>query len=84
MVVRAARNQVDAACHQHVAKRFRIDQDAVDVALEVRLQGLAEGHRLGRHHMHQRATLQPGEHRGIDLPGNGAVVGQDEAASRTT
>ncbi len=32
--------------------------------------------------MHQRAALQTGEHGGIDLLGDGLVVGQDHAAAR--
>ena len=45
-------------------------------------QRLAEGDRLGGDHVHQRAALQAGEDRRVDLLGDRLVVGQDHAAAR--
>ena len=42
---------------------------------------LGEGHRLGRDDVLERATLEPGEHRAVDLLGQ-VVAAQDGAAAR--
>ena len=52
------------------------------VELELRLQRLAEGHGLGGDDVHQRAALQAGEDRRVDLLGDVLVVGEDHAAAR--
>ena len=49
------------------------------VNLELRPQRLAEGDRLGGDDVHQRAALQAGEDRRIDLLGDVLVVGEDHA-----
>ena len=55
---------------------------ALRVGLEVGLQRLAERDRLGGDDVHQRAALQAGEDRRVDLLRDGLVVGQDHAAAR--
>ncbi|ABA53161.1 hypothetical protein BURPS1710b_A2107 [Burkholderia pseudomallei 1710b] len=82
MVVGAARHEIDAARLQHVAERLRVREHAIDVGLEIVCQRLAERHRLAGDHVHQRAALQAGEHRRVDLLRDLLVVGQHEAAAR--
>src|SRR5205085_1019767 len=57
--------------------------DILGVELERGLQRLAEGHRLGGDHMHQRTALHAGEDRRVDLLGEFLVIGEDHAAART-
>src|SRR3546814_10756355 len=53
------------------------------ISLELRLQRFAESNGLGSNDMHQRTALQTGEYRRIDLLGNGFIIGQHHAATRT-
>ena len=55
--------------------------DVLGVELERRAQRLAEGNGLGGDHMHQRAALQAGKDRRVDLLRELLVVGENEAAS---
>ena len=82
MVVGAARHDVEAASADGVGQRAGVLHDLVRIDLEVRTQGLAEGHRLGGDHMHQRPALQAREDGGVDLLGHVLVIGEDEAAAR--
>ena len=71
------------ALHQHLAHRLGVVDDVLGVDLEVGAQRLAEGHGLGGDDVHQRAALDAGEDRRVDLLGDVLVVGQDHAAART-
>src|SRR3546814_3750840 len=59
------------------------DLDCLCISLELRLQRFAESNGLGSNDMHQRTALQTGEYRRIDLLGNGFIIGQHHAATRT-
>ena len=63
-------------------RRLRILDDGASVGAERRLQRLAQRHRLGSHHMHERSALLAGEDGRVDLAGDVVVVGQDQAAAR--
>ena len=52
------------------------------IGLELGLQRLAKGHGLCRDDVHQRATLRAGEYCGVELLGNGLVIGKQQAAAR--
>ena len=59
---------------QRLGQRLGILHHILGIDLEVGLQRLAEGHRLGGDHMHQRAALQAGEDGGVDLLRHGFVI----------
>ena len=80
--VGAAGDDVEAALHQRLGERLRVPDDLRRVVGELRAQRLAEGDRLGGDHVHQRAALQAGEDRRVDLLRDRLVVGQDHAAAR--
>ena len=67
---------------QRLGQRLGVLDHVLGVDLEVRPQRLAEGDRLGGDDMHQRAALQAGEDRRVDLLGDRLVVGEDHAAAR--
>ena len=82
MRVGAAGDDIETAVLQGLGQRLGILDHALGVKLERRPQRLAEGHRLGRDNMHQRAALHAGEHRRIELLRQFLVIGQDRAAAR--
>ena len=71
-----------AALDQRLAERLGVVDHALDVELEVGLQRLAEGDGLGGDDVHQRAALQAGEHRRVDLLADLLVIGQHHAGAR--
>ena len=81
--VSAARHGAKPALHQLIRQRLRIADHLGLIDLEIRTQRLAKSHGLGRDHMHQRAALDAGEDRRIDLLRNRLVIGQNHAAART-
>ena len=83
MIVRAAGDDVIAARLDGLGEHLGIVHDGLGVDLERRLQRLMERHGLRRNNVHERATLEAGKHRGVDLLGDILVVGEDDAAART-
>ena len=83
MIVGAAGDQLHATPVEHLRDDAGVLHDGVLVRLELRLERLLQRHGLGRDHVHQRAALSAGEDGGVDLPGNGLVVGEDHAAAGT-
>ena len=67
---------------QRLGQRLGVVDHALGVELELGLERLAEGDRLGGDDMHQRAALQAGEDRRVDLLADLFVVRQDHAAAR--
>ena len=61
MVVRPARHHLEIAVEHATGQRLGVRDDLLAVVAEGRLQRLAEGHRLGRDHVHQRPALPTGE-----------------------
>ena len=84
MVVRSARHQTQAAIGHALTHCSGVLHHMVDVFLESRLQGLAEGNGLASDNMHERAALATREHGRIDLLEQVLIVREDEAAARTT
>ncbi|MPL75491.1 hypothetical protein SDC9_21315 [bioreactor metagenome] len=82
MGVGAAGDDVEAALHQLVGERLRVQHDLLGVVLELRTQRFAEGHGLAGDDMHQRAALDAREDRRVHLLGDLFVVRQDHAAAR--
>ena len=80
--VGAARHQVEAGRAQHLAQRLGVLDHGARVGLELGLQRLAEGHRLGGDDVHQRPALHAREHGRVDLLGQRLVVGEDHGAAR--
>ncbi len=67
------------ACAKVVGEGPGVFDDGGGIAGKGRLQRLAERHRLGGDHMHQRAALQAGEDGGVDPPADLLVLGEDHA-----
>ena len=87
MVVRALGDHIEAARHKHRRHGACIGHDLLLVGFELRLQRFLEGHRLGGNHMLQRATLNTGENRRIDLlfdlsRNTSTRLAEDDAATR--
>ena len=64
-----------------LGQRGRVGDDLRGVLAELRLRRLGEGHRLGGDDVLERAALEPGEHRAVDLLGQ-VRAAQDGAAAR--
>jgi hypothetical protein len=79
VVVGATRDDPQAAPIQRRGERPGIVDDRPRISLELRLQRLAERHRLGGDDVDQRPALHAGEHRAVDLFGNALVVAEDHA-----
>ena len=69
MVIRTAGNQLNPALQKPVCQSLRIADDLPAVLLELRLQRLAQAHRLCGDDVHQRAALGTGENGLVDLLG---------------
>ena len=82
MRVGAAGDDVEAVRLQMLGQRLGVLHHVARIGAERGPQRLAEGHRLGGDHMHQRAALHAGEHRRVELLGDLLVVRQDHAAAR--
>ena len=82
MGVGAAGDERDAALDQGLAERLGVVDHALGVELEIRLERLAEGDGLGGDDMHQRAALETGEQRRVDLLADLFVIGQHHAGAR--
>lgn len=82
VVVGAAGDDVKATRYQRFGQRLGVLDDLGGVILELRLQRLFEGDRLGGDDVHQRATLQAGEDSRIELLRQILVIGEDDAAAR--
>ncbi len=67
MRIGAARDDREPAFDQRLGERLGVRDDRLRIVLELRLQRLAEGHRLGGDDMHQRPALQAGEDGAVDL-----------------
>ena len=80
MVVGAAGHQLHSPLHKAVRQGGGIFHHLLLVGLELRLERLPQGHRLGGDDMHQRAALGAGENGGVELLGKVFVVGQQHAA----
>ena len=82
VVVRAAGNQLHAAGRQLGLQGLGVLDDLAGVlALELRLQRLAEADGLGGDDVLQRAALRAGEDGGVDALDQLLVVGQNQAAA---
>ncbi len=66
VVIGATRHEAEALGHERLRQRTRVLHDLTRVVAEFRLRGFVERDRFGRDHMHQRAALQPREHRLVD------------------
>src|SRR5690606_29993407 len=82
VVVGTAGNDVVAARHDHLGHGPGVGDDLPGVVLELRLQRLLEGHRLGGDDVHQRAALRAREYQALQfLLDLGIGLGQDQAAA---
>ncbi len=79
--VRATRHRPHPLHRQRLRQRPRVHDHLPGVTGELRPHRLAERHRLGRHHVHQRPALHEREHRPVDPPGQ-LLRAQDGAAAR--
>ena len=84
VIVGTAGNQLDTARLQLCSHSLGILDDLACVLLELRLQCLAEANRLGRDNMLERTALGAREYSGVNALCQNCVVGQDQAAARTT
>ena len=82
MRVRPACDDIQPALHQLRRQRLRVLHHLRGIGPELRPQRLAKGHGLRGDHMHQRATLDTGEDRRIDLLRKLLIIGQDHPAAR--
>src|SRR5580693_9397950 len=82
MIVGPAGGNGVTALTERRGERLGVVGDLPRVKLEFGPERLAEGDRLGRDHMHQRATLKARKYRRIDFLGNRIVVGENEPAAR--
>src|SRR5580704_18996626 len=82
MIVGAAGGNGVTALTERRGERLGVVGDLPRVKLELGPERLAEGDRLGRDHMHQRATLEARKYRRIDLFGDRLIVGENEPAAR--
>ena len=82
MIVGAAGHELVPAGQDGLRHRFGVGYDRMRIVLEFRRQRLVERDRFGGDHMHQRAALEAGEDRRVDLLGQVLVVGEDHAAAR--
>jgi len=69
VVVGPARDEAKALNRQRLGQSRRVAHDLGGVLAELRLEGLAEGDRLGRDHVLERSALQPGEDSRVDRLG---------------
>ena len=82
VVVGAAGDQVEAGVGEGLGQGGGILDDLLLVGLEFRLEGFAQGHRLGGDDVEERAALGAGEDGGIDLLGQ-ILLAEDHAAPGT-
>ena len=82
MVVRAARDKVNAAVCERFGERTGVLDDLGLIVPELRAQGLPHGHRFGRDNVHKRSALSPRKHGPVNFFGNVFVIGQDDSAAR--
>ena len=82
MVVGAAGDDVEAGAPQRFGKRAGVLDDVLRIDLEVRSKRLGEGDGLAGDDMHERAALEAGEDRRVELLRHVLVIGEDEAAAR--
>ena len=80
VVVRAARHQIQPALHDGLGQDGGVLDDLLLIGLELGLEGLAQGHRLGGDDVLQGAALGAGEDGGVELLGDGLIVAQEHAA----
>ena len=84
VVIGTTGHQVHAPAHEPLGQSLGIVHHLLLVYLELRLEGLAQCHRLGGDDVHQRSALSAGEDGGVDLLGQILVVGENHAATGTT
>jgi len=83
VVAGAAGHQAQTARLQAATDGLGIDEDAVGIVDEPRLECLAESHGLASDDVLERTALRTGEHGGVDALGNLGGVGEDDAAARS-
>mmetsp|Transcript_96733 Transcript_96733/g.269173 ORF Transcript_96733/g.269173 Transcript_96733/m.269173 type:complete len:376 (-) Transcript_96733:96-1223(-) len=84
MAFGTAGDDAQAALDEGLGQHLGVLDDLFLVGLEFGRQGFLEGHGLAGDDMHQRAALDAGEDRGVDLLGDVFLVRQDDAAARAT
>src|SRR5207253_2915362 len=75
MRIGASSDKVGTPFLETVGQRLGVGDYRLRISLELRLQRLAEGNRLGGDDVHQRSALKSGKDRGVDLLGDDFVVG---------
>src|SRR5918998_397297 len=81
VVVRPAGDEVEAAFQEAIRQSAAVLDDLPGVGVELRLQGLAEGHRLAGYRVHEGPALHPGEDAAVHLLGE-LLAAEDHAAAR--
>ena len=81
VVVRAAGHQIKTALHDGLGQHSGVFHDLLLIGLELGLEGLAQGHRLGGDDVLQGAALGAGEDGGVDALDDILVVRQNQAAA---
>ncbi len=79
MIVGATGDDAETFLRKTGRERLRVLDDVGRVLAKIGPARFAEGNGLGRDHVHQRSTLQPGEHRLVD---SGRVVAAREDRTR--
>ena len=82
MGVRASGDEIQPARQQRFRQGLRIGHDLRGVGFEFRLKRLPERDRLRGDHVHERASLDAGENRGVDLFCDVGIVRKNKASSR--
>src|SRR5580693_9679065 len=82
MIVGPAGGNGVTALTERRGERLGVVGDLPRVKLEFGPERLAEGNRLGRDHMHQRAALEARKYRRIDLLGDRLVIGENKPSAR--
>lgn len=67
VVVRAARDELEAALHETRGHGLGVGEHAIDVGRELRTERLAERHRLAGDDVHERPALGTGEDRVVEV-----------------
>lgn len=82
--IRAACNDRQATCSKRFGECLSILDNLSGVGSKGGPQRLPQSHCLGADHMHERATLQPGENGRIDCLAKLKIVAEDETAAWAT
>ena len=84
MIVGAAAHDSEAVFLKSFSQNFRVLDNLRGVSFEFGLQRLAERDSLSRNDVHERAALNAGENRFVELFAELRVLAQNQAAARTS